>query len=120
MFKLASILTALLCAALFPLLLISPADYVQTYGLLADAGADFLGRRASPMFLGLAVLLWLARDAPPSPLRRAISLGLAATWAGIAVTGLYEYGRGTADVLIVGAAAVEMVLAFLFLAAAKR
>lgn len=49
------------------ILLISPPSYVSLYGVVADDGAIFMVRRASPMFAGLAVLLWLAKDAEPSP-----------------------------------------------------
>lgn len=62
MFRRISVLTALICAVLFALLLLSPASYVATYGVVADAGGMFMVRRASPMFLGFAVMLWLARE----------------------------------------------------------
>ena len=72
MFRSISVLTALICAVLFTLLLLSPASYIATYGVSADAGSMFMVRRASPMFLGFAVMLWLARDTGPSLIRNAL------------------------------------------------
>ncbi len=76
MFRSISVLTALICAVLFALLLLSPASYIATYGVGADAGSMFMVRRASPMFLGFAVMLRLARDTGPSPVRNALCWGI--------------------------------------------
>ncbi len=120
MFRLASVVSAILSLALFPLLLLNSGFYVQSYGVTADAGADFLGRRASPMFLGLAVLLWMGRGIGAGAARDAICYGMAAMWAGIAATGIYEFSVGTAQPMIVAAAALELVLAMAFLVARRR
>jgi hypothetical protein len=68
MFALLCIATAVLCAVLFAVFLIAPGLYVGLYGAPADAGATFLGRRASPLFLGLAVFFWVLRDIGPGPM----------------------------------------------------
>ncbi|MCO4848455.1 MAG: hypothetical protein KC448_10845 [Yoonia sp.] len=119
MFRIISILTALICVVLFALLLLSPVSYPGTYGVNADAGALFMGRRASPMFLGFAVMLWLARDTGPSVLRDALCWGIAAAFAGVALTGTFEYLRGLANAVILAAAAGELLIAALFVRAAK-
>lgn len=110
------ILTAIFCLALFLLLLTSGGFYARTYGVTADLGAVFISRRASPMFLGLAVVLWMARDLPQGTARDAICIGMAVTWAGIAVTGLYDYATGVARFPIALAAVAETGLALAFLA----
>ncbi len=114
MFRLTCVLGAVLCVALFPLLLINAGFYVDTYGVAADTGAAFMGRRASPMFLGLAVLLWMVRDLDPGPARDAVCASMVVIWAGIAITGLYELMIGTAGPLIAGAAVVELGFAVAF------
>lgn len=115
MFRFASIATALVCLVLFVLLLISPATYLATYGVVADTGGTFMVRRAAPMFIGFTVILWLVRDAPPSPLRNAISYGIAAAFIGIAVTGFVAFVQGHATPLILVAAAGETLIGTLFL-----
>ena len=56
MFTLLCIATAVLCAVLFAVFLIAPGAYMALYSVTADASAVFIGRRASPLFLGLAVV----------------------------------------------------------------
>lgn len=114
-FRLAASLTALICAILVPILLLEPASYMGTYGVQSTDAADFMSRRAAPTLLGFAVLLWLARDADPSPIRRAISAGVIVCFAGIAATGIYEFATGTASWAILVAAAGELVIAAVFL-----
>ncbi len=114
------VLAAVLCAALFPLLLLNPGYYVDTYGVEPDAGASFLGRRASPLFLGLAVMLWMMRDLPRGTARDAVSIGMAFTWGGIAATGLFAFSTGTANANILIAAVVETAMAVSFVIARRR
>ncbi len=120
MFRLVSMFSAVLCLALFPVLLFNSGFYVESYGLNADAGADFLGRRASPMFLGLAILLWMGRDLEIGRARDAICIGMAVMWAGIALTGTYEFVMGNARPTIVLAALVEAAFAAAFVIARTR
>ena len=116
MFRGVASLTAIVCLVLFLILFISLATYVGTYGVAIDAGAAFMVRRASPMFAGLALLLWLVRDTAPSATRNAIALCIAVSFAGIAMTGVAEFLAGTASAMILAAGAGEILIAVLFLA----
>ncbi|WP_394153346.1 hypothetical protein [Loktanella salsilacus] len=108
---------AVLCAALFALFLIAPGAYMRLYGVTADASAIFIGRRASPLFLGLAVFFWLMRDAGPGPLQDGTALAAAATFAGIAATGIWSYAAGSASFAILVAAGLEFAIAAAFVLA---
>ncbi|MFT5066300.1 MAG: hypothetical protein ACJAXK_001334 [Yoonia sp.] len=119
MFRTVSILTVIVCAVLFALLLLSPESYVGTYGVTDDAGAVFMVRRAAPMFLGFAVMLWFARDAGQSRVRDALCWGIAVAFTGVALTGMFEYMRGVANAVILAAATGELLIAALFLRATK-
>ena len=119
MFRIVAMLTAFVCLVLFLILLASPAAYVSTYGVAPDAGASFMVRRASPMFAGFALILWLARNAQPSVARTAIGLGIAVAFAGVALTGMAEFLAGTASVMIVAAAMGETLIAVLFVVAIR-
>lgn len=114
MFRFVAMFVAVVCLVLFFLLLGWPGSYTATYGVDGDTGASFMARRASPMFLGLAVMLWMVRDAGAGPSRRAIGLGVAITFVGIAATGLFEYARGVANPAIVVAAVAEVLIAAAF------
>ena len=115
MFRIISILVAAICLILFALLLLAPAIYVGIYGVASDTQVAFMVRRASPMFLGFAVMLWLSRHAAQSPIRNAVAWGVAAAFTGVALTGLFEFSRGGANAMILLAAAGELLIAALFL-----
>ena len=117
MFRIVAMSVALVCALLFVLLLVLPATYVGTYGIVSGTGSDFMTRRASPMFAGFAILLWLARGAERSDLRDAICWALIITFAGIGALSVFEYWRGIADARILVAAVAEFGLAALFVRA---
>ncbi len=120
MFYKISILTAFIGLVLFLLLLGVPATYLATYGVETDGGGLLMVRRASPMFLGFAVMLWMGRNAGPSPLRHAVCYGMAVTFAGVALTGTFEYLRGATNAMIMAAAAGELLIAALFMKATRN
>lgn len=119
MFRTVASLTAVLMAVLGVFILVSPGAYMATYGVLAQDSGLFMGMRAAPMFLGVAVLLWLARQEPASSLRNALALGIAVTFAGVSGTGIFEYVTGGANAMILGAAASELLIAALFVATTR-
>lgn len=119
MFRIISILVAAVCLVLFALLLFAPTSYVGSYGVASDTEVAFMVRRASPMFLGFAVMLWCARNAGPSPLRNALAFGISVAFSGVALTGVFEFSRGGANNMILIAAAGELLIAALFLRTTK-
>ncbi len=110
-FAFTSRLIAWIFAILFAILCFFPAAYAPTYGVAASEGVQFLTRRASPMFIGTAVILWVAATAPRSALRDAVALGVAAMCIGIAVTGVVAWGQGAASPAILVAALLECLMA---------
>lgn len=120
MFKLTATIGTAMCASLFMLCFFVPATFVMLYGASADAGAAFMGRRASVLFLGLAVIFWLARDAEKSRLRDAICYGAAVTFAGAALTGMWSYIAGTSGPQMILSAAGEAGLGALFYLSIRR
>jgi hypothetical protein len=106
--------TAVLCMVLFILFVFNPGLYAQIYGVEADTGGTFLGRRAAPLFLGLAVFLFALRGVEGGPLRDATVLAMVVIFVGIAVTGVISYLIGTASVAILVAPALEVTIAVAF------
>lgn len=120
MFRTLALLTAMACLGLCYILFAQGGTYVATFAIAPDQGADFVARRAAPVFAGLAVLLWLARDLPVGPGRDAICTGMAALWLGIAATGIMDFASGEAGSAILIAAAVEVSAALAFWIARRR
>lgn len=114
-FRHAAILLSVICAALFVIFLVFPAQYMATYGIASSEGAAFMSRRVSPMVLGLAVLFWYARNLRMSPGREAIRLAVIISFGGIALTGIGEFLVGHASWTILVAAMSELVIAGVFL-----
>lgn len=117
LFGVLSVATAVLCLALFVVFVVNPGAYSQMYGVAADTGGTFLGRRAAPLFLGLAVFVFALRGADPGPLRDASVLAVAVTFAGIAVTGIAAYLTGPASFAVLVAAGLELGIAALWILA---
>lgn len=114
MYRLACRITAVLFVILFGVFLLAPGVYMALYGVPADAGGMFLGQRASPMFLGLALLLWLLRDQTVASVQKAVALAMITIFAGIAATGIWDFATGIANATILLAAAGELVVAGAF------
>ena len=119
-FALAARIVAAVCVVLFVILTVFPSLYTPTYGVPADQGVQFMTRRASPMFLGTAVVLWAAARSPPTSLRDAVAFGVAVIFAGIAVTGVLAFVQGIAAPTVLVAAAFECLAAGVLVAVRKN
>jgi len=91
-------------------LLIVPQFNFALFGVPQSETANLIARHASMLFLGLAVIRWSARNAPPSPMRR----GIVVSMVGLACTGTYEFLRGFANWPILLVVATECALALVF------
>ena len=100
--------------ALFLTLLFAPQIIIWLFGVPQSETAELLARRAAMLFLGFAVISWSARNAPPSPLRSGISLGVVAAMVGLACTGIYEFSRDFASWSILLAVVGECAFALIF------
>jgi hypothetical protein len=116
-FRLTCSLLALVWFVLFAVLCIAPSLYAPTYGIEASEGVQFITRRASPMFLGFAILLWVLRDEAPSRLRDMVVIAMVAAFIGISLTGLYDFVRGYASQTIAIAALIETLMAVVLMRA---
>jgi hypothetical protein len=110
-FRPVAMIASAFCLALSVLWFADVSAYTALYGIELGEGGNQLGRRASPILLGLGVLLYLARDEAPSPLRRTVCLGAVLIFAGVGVTGLIAYQSGAASFAILVAALTEFAVA---------
>lgn len=116
----AIVLNGGLFAGLFLVLCFAPQVYLAGYDIEQTDSALFITRRASPMFLGLAYMMWAIRNMDPSPARRVITDGCAVLLLGIAVTGLYALATGAVGLKILVGAAVEIPFAAALLAVRNK
>jgi hypothetical protein len=68
----------------------------------------------SAVYLGLALMFFLTRSAPPSPARSALVLGAVVALSLLVALGVYEFASGHAARGILVSASVEFVLALGF------
>lgn len=102
---------------LFAFMLCAPGVIFWLFGVPQSETANLIARRAAMLFLGLAVISWSARSAPPS---RGFSLGIIVAMLGLAAVGSYEFLRGFAGWPILLAVIVEVSVAGLFFKYARH
>lgn len=114
-FRHLAIVTALLFLTLTLTWMFAPHPLMAAWGLVPAPMAELLGRRAAALYAGLAVMFWLARNAPPSPARSAMSKGLMLACLMLAALGIFEFAAGHVAVGMLVAVAIEAALAMAFL-----
>lgn len=119
-YSLVSKLASALCFILFVSLLLAPGLIYWIFGLIGNEVSDLVARRAAMLFLGVAVVTFLARETPPSPLRANLCLGLAAMMAGLAGVGLFEFVRGAVGIGIWLAIVTEISFALAYFKLSKQ
>lgn len=113
-YKTTSIYTALIAFTLFTILIFLPEMLFWIFGVEQSNSAFFVGRRMAMLFLGLAILLWVGRNAAHSESRQAISLSIAVSMCGLAGLGAFELSQGHAGPGILLAIFTEFVIAGLY------
>lgn len=114
-FSTISILSASVSFVLFVLLLVFPQPIYSLFNVEGNASAYFFTRRAALLFLGLAIIAFLSRNALHSTSRQAICLGIGMTMLTLCLLGAIEYFRGFVGVGIFAAMAGELVIAIGYL-----
>ena len=107
--------TAFIALLLFTVLLLCPSILFMLFGIENNSSASFISRRASMLFLGLAVLLWSSRHAENSETRQTICLSMVISMFALALLGLFELVFGQAELGILLAVSTEVLIATLYL-----
>ena len=66
------------------------------------------------LMLGFSALLFLLRNMPPSAARQAVSFSVGLNMTGFAIMGLFELIRGFVKTSILGAIAIEVLVAVIY------
>lgn len=80
-------------------------------GLEANTAGLLVGRRLGAVYLGIALLLFLGRSAPPSEFRSVVSIAMFTALALLALLGLFEFTAKRAGKGILVSVVLEVILA---------
>jgi len=105
-----SLATSAVGTALFVVLLLYPTAIYWLFDVAENDSANFMLRRTSLLFAGLAVTAWLSRNALNSDSRQAICTGLSFSLLALAALGMLEHFSNAAGRGIWVAIVVEVVL----------
>ena len=110
-FRIMAFVTAGAGALLGLRFIFSGASVLRQWGIEATDGPLLICRRLGALYLGLALMFFLGRNAGPSDLRSAVCLGVGGASALLAGLGLFELRAGRVGSGIIVPAIVELVLA---------
>lgn len=83
----------------------------RRWGMDSHTDGLLIGRRLAAVYLGVALILFLGRDAPPSDLRVAVCAGMLFVMVVLATLGVYEFRARRASSFILASSALEVFLA---------
>ncbi|AGE26077.1 MULTISPECIES: hypothetical protein [Pseudomonas] len=109
--------TALLCFVLALVWGLRPDLLLGMWGVTSSDATGLVARRSAALFLGIGIMFYRARHAPPSDTRRAMTSGFAIGCLVLAVLGVCEWFSGNAGPGIFLAVATETVLGLAFIQA---
>ena len=110
-----ALITSLICFMLAVVWLLFPARLLDVWRVSYTESAGLLARRSAALFLGLAVMFFMARHASPSPLRSDLSSGIVVTCAMLASLGIIEFSAKRAGPGIWLAIVTETAIAAAFI-----
>jgi hypothetical protein len=84
--------------------------FLRRWRIEPNLAALLLGRRIGAVYLGLSVIFFLARNAPESELRTALSVGTIIVCTLLAILGLADYKARRAGPAILVSVLVEVLL----------
>ena len=100
----------------------APNTILSSWGVAFSSPVGLVSRRAGALYVGIAVMLFRARNAEPSPARSALVSGFVVACLTLAALGAYELVTGHASRNIAGAVFIEaaFALAFVLVSGAKQ
>ncbi|PCK93024.1 hypothetical protein PsyrCH409_05040 [Pseudomonas viridiflava] len=100
--------------------MLMPAQMLANWGVGFSSEAGLVSRRAAALYLGLGVMLFLARNAAPSVARSALVAGFVTACLTLAALGVFELLSGHANPGILAAVAIEVLFSMAFLFVQRR
>ena len=118
-FRSLAILSALGFFVLALVWVFAPNAILSSWGVAFSYPVGLVSRRAGALYVGIAVMLFRARNAEPSPTRSALVAGFVVACLTLAALGVYELITGHASRNIAGAVFIEVVLALAFVSLSR-
>ncbi|MFK9005761.1 hypothetical protein [Pseudomonas pergaminensis] len=116
-FRTLATFTALLCFALALVWGLRPDLLLWLWSVEYSNATGMVSRRNAALFLGIGIMFYRARHAPPSDTRRALTTGFITGCLVLALLGFGEWINGNAGPGILLAVATETVLGLAFIQA---
>ncbi len=113
-FKTLAVITAVVGFALGAAYLFAGNLVVARWQIEPTDSILLLGRRIGALYLGLAMMYFLARSAPASVARTALSGGTAVALSILALLGIYEFAAGRVGPGIFVSAGLELLIALAY------
>lgn len=110
-----SVLASILFASLASILIFVPEQMLTSWGIALSTETGLLMNRIGALYVGIAVMFFLARNAEHSPTRSAIIYGTATACMILALLGVYEFAVGHAASGILIGVFIEVTLMFALL-----
>ncbi len=110
-FKTMAVITAAVTLVLGVGYLVAGTLLVGRWQIEPTESVLLFGRRIGALYLGLSAMFFLARSAPVSVARTALSTGAAVVCSLLAILSVYELTAGHAGPAILASAALEFLLA---------
>jgi hypothetical protein len=114
-FKTIAVITAIIGLALGAAYLFVGELVIGRWQIEPTEGVLLLGRRIGVLYLGMALMFFLARSAPVSVARTALSAGFASALMILALLGIYELTAGHVGPGILVSAAIEFLIALAYI-----
>lgn len=106
---------AFICFILALVWLLAPKLLLSIWGIAYSSPVGIVSRRGAALFLCIGLMIFLSRNAVPSPARDAISIGFSAGCLALASLGSFEFLNKRAKIGIFSAVIVEVILAIAFI-----
>lgn len=108
-------IATIVCFSLTMVWLFAPKFLLSIWGIAYSHPVGLVSRRGAALFLCIGIMLFLARNAEPSPTRNAITIGFIVGCLALACLGIFELVKKRAHIGILTAVIVEVVLAIAFI-----
>ena len=110
-----SVFSSILFVLLAIILMFAPSQMLTSWGIELTPSVGVLARRIAAVYTGIAVMIFMARNAEHSTTRIALIYGIITSCLILATLGTYEYYEGHASSGILPGVIIEVALAFAFM-----